>query len=256
MKKLTPEELKKIKNLDTSYENLYYIGNINLLYKKKIAIVGSRHPNSYAKQYIAKISEKLSQNNICIVSGGAMGIDAIAHKSAGVANTIMVAGTGVDKRYPKINEKLIQDIETQGLVISQFEPNTPSYPRNFAIRNRLIVNLADVLIVGYADLKSGTMRSVEYALKMSKPIYVLPHRIEQSDGTNKLLEQGKAKAIYDIDKFVSLFGNVKSNNIQDEFLEYCKTNPTYDEAVIKYASKVFEYELMGKIEVKDGLIYS
>jgi len=99
------------------------------------------------------------------------------------------------------------------------------------------------------------MRSVEYAIKMNKQIYVLPHRLGESDGTNKLLANGQAKGIYDIDKFVSQFGNIKlDDNIQDDFLQYCKTNPTYDEAVSKYGAKVFEYELGGKIEVKDGKI--
>jgi len=247
----------KIPELDLmkKYPNdLYYIGNTNLLQKTKVSIVGSRTPNQYSRHMISQISSKFSQANICIVSGGAMGIDAIAHQNAGYDNTIMVAGTGLDKRYPAVNKNMIQKIEEQGLVLSQFEAGVPSNRWNFPLRNELVVALGDILIVAYADINSGTMRSVEYALKMGKEVYVLPHRIGDSDGTNKLLEDGKAKAIYDIDKFVSLFGTIKQNDTTDEFLEYCKTNPTYDEAVLKYGSKVFEYELMGQIEVKDGKI--
>jgi len=234
--------------------DLYYIGNTNLLQKTKISIVGSRTPNQYSRHMISQISSKLSQSNICIVSGGAMGIDAIAHQNAGYDNTIMVAGTGLDKRYPAVNKNMIQKIEEQGLVLSQFEAGVPSNRWNFPLRNELVVALGDILIVAYADINSGTMRSVEYALKMGKEVYVLPHRIGDSDGTNKLLENGKAKGIYDIDKFVSLFGYITPNATKDEFLEYCKNNPTYDEAILKYASKVFEYELNGKINIYNGVI--
>jgi DNA processing protein len=232
--------------------NLYYIGDTTLLQKKTISIVGSRSPNQYARYTIGEISTKLSKAGICIVSGGAMGIDAIAHQNANYNNTIMVAGTGLDKRYPAVNKKMIEAIEKDGLVISQFEAGVPSNRWNFPLRNELIVSLCDILIVAYADINSGTMRSVEYALKMKKKIYVLPHRIGDSDGTNKLLANNQAKAIYDIDEFVSQFGIVKNENTNDKFLEFCKNNPTYEEAVTKYGAKVFEYELMGKIEVKDG----
>jgi DNA processing protein len=236
-------------------KDLYYIGDIDLLKKRKISIVGSRSPNQYARNMISQISSKLSQAGICIVSGGAMGIDAVAHKSAGYDNTIMVAGTGLDKRYPSINNKMIQSIEDQGLVLSQFKEGTKSQKWNFPLRNELVVALGEALIVAYADINSGTIRSVEYALKMKKPIYVLPHRIGDSAGTNKLLEDSKAQAIYDIDKFVNKFGDIKQEDTKDQFLQYCKKNPLYDEVVIKYGDKVFEYELLNKIIIKDGKIY-
>lgn len=246
-------EIPELLNMKKYPTNFYYIGNLELLQKQKISFVGSRSPNQYARNLTHQLVSKLSQAGICIVSGGAMGIDAIAHQSAGANNTIMVAGTGLDVRYPAINKKLIQDIETSGLVLSQFEAGVPSNKYNFPLRNEMIVALGNILVVTYADINSGTMRSIEYALKMGKVIYVLPHRIGESEGTNKLLAEGKAKAIYNIDEFISQFTQVSNTDIKiDEFLEYCKTNPTYDEAVSKYDSKVFEYELMGKIELRNG----
>ena len=86
--------------------------------------------------------------------------------------------------------------------MSQFTKGSPSTKYNFVLRNELVVALGDILIVTYADLNSGSMRSVEYALKMGKEIYVLSHRIGESEATNNLLSEGKAKAIYDIDVFV------------------------------------------------------
>jgi len=234
---------------------LFYKGNTDLLHKKKIAIVGSRKPNQYARELTHKLSQKLSQAGVCIVSGGALGVDAISHKAAGSKNTIVVAATGLDKRYPAINAKLIADVESNGLVLSQFSKGSPSTRYNFVLRNELVVALGDILVVSYADLKSGSMRSVEYALKMGKEIYVLAHRIGESEATNRLLLEGKAKAIYDIDLFVKEFGvSDLEEKKSDDFLEFCKSHPTYDLALQKFPSRVFEAELSGEIEVVNGLI--
>ncbi|MDF1883562.1 DNA-protecting protein DprA [Sulfurimonas sp. SAG-AH-194-C21] len=235
-------------------KNLFFIGRRELLEKKKISIIGSRKPNLYARDKTYELAKKLSNRGVCVVSGGAIGVDAIAHKSAGAGNTIMVAATGLDKRYPAINKNIIADIEVEGLVLSQFEKGSPSTRYNFVLRNELVVALGDVLVVTYADLNSGSMRSVEYALAMGKEIYVLSHRIGESEATNRLLQEGKAKAIYDIDVFVNEFAGTEpvDKKNDDDFLEFCKSSPTYDEALEKYPSRVFEAELSGQIEIKNG----
>jgi len=251
-----PFHIKELDSMKKYPQKLYFKGDTSLLDRKKISIVGSRKPNQYARQKTVELVTKLSQGGVCIVSGGAIGIDAIAHKSAGADNTIVVAATGLDKRYPSINAKLIEDVETKGLVVSQFQDGSPSTRYNFVIRNELVVALGEILIVTYADLNSGTMRSVEFALSMGKDVYVLAHRIGESEATNKLLQEGKAKAIYNIDAFAKKFAveQSKASEIKDAFLDFCKTNPSYDEAVAKFPSRVFEAELQGEISVKNGLI--
>jgi len=247
--------IKELDSMKKYPKDIFYIGDLALLEKRKISIVGTRKPNQYTQQTIYYLSQQLSKYNICIVSGAAMGVDAIAHNGAGSKNTIAVAGTGLDIRYPAVNKKLIEDIESNGLMLSQFKAKTPSTRYNFPIRNELVVALGEALIVAQSDLKSGTMRSVEFALKMEKPIYVLPHRIGESDGTNSLLEQGLAKAIFDIDNFVEdIVGYKNEITHKDPFLQYCKSNPTYDEAMAKYPSEVFEAELMGKIKIVEGKV--
>ncbi len=251
------EHILELDSMKKYPKELFYIGDTSLLQRKKVSIIGSRKPNQYARYLTQQISLKLSQSGICIVSGGALGVDAIAHKSAGANNTIMVAGTGLDKRYPAVNKSIIQDIESNGLVLSQFRAGTPSQRYNFPIRNELVVALGDVLIVTYADINSGTMRSVEYAQKMQKDIYVLPHRIGESDGTNTLLKDAKAKAIYDVDDFVQSLVGIRyddKTSKKDDFLEFCSTNPTYEETLKKFPSKVFEAELLGDIEVINGRV--
>lgn len=180
-----------------------------------------------------------------------MGVDALAHSGAGADNTIMVAGTGLDVRYPSINHALIKEIETKGLILSQFEAGEPSLKWNFPLRNELIVALCEALIVTQADLKSGTMHSVAYAQAMGKKIYVLPHRLGESEGTNMLLAKGLAEPLYDIDALVALYGQASSYDV-DPFLAYCDTQPLYHEAIEKFANKVFEYECLGKIVVHNG----
>lgn len=234
---------------------LYSIGNLELLQKRKISIIGSRNPIHYTMHATQELAQKLSQAGICIVSGGAMGVDALAHRGAGTSNTIMVAGTGLDIRYPHINQKLISQIELHGLVLSQFQEGSPSTKWNFPQRNEVIVALGEVLIVTQADVKSGSMHSIKFAQKMGKKIYVLPHRSGESVGTNILLSKGLATPIYDIDAFVAGFGFVEATK-NDVFLEYCKSNPLYNDAIAKYGEKVFEYEFLGKIVIEHGRIRS
>ena len=234
--------------------NLYYEGNRSLLEKRKISIVGTRKPSSYTKSKTYELASKLSKCGICIVSGGAMGVDAISHKGAGCLNTISVFATGIDIIYPKTNEKLIENIKKDGLVLSQFDLGFKATKWSFVVRNELIVTLGDILIVTEADLGSGTQRSIDIALKMNKEIYVLTHRVGESRATQNLLKNNLAKPIYDIDEFISSFVGVKICSKKDDFLTFCSKNPSYDEAVSKFGNMVFEYELEGKIMVKNGTI--
>ena len=250
--------INELDNMKKYPKEIFYIGNTQLLKNQKISIVGSRDPNQYTREFTHILASKLSSAGATIVSGGAMGVDTIAHKAAGVHNTIAVAGTSLDIRYPSINNSLIKDIEQNGLMLSIFKPTTQATRYTFPIRNEVVVALGDVLIVTQADLNSGTLRSVEFALKMQKDIYVLPHRLCDSQGTLELLKTNKARAIYDIDKFVSTI--VNKQNISINSLNDCDkfflTNPTYDEAMIRYPVEVFEYELSGKIEIINGRVVS
>lgn len=234
---------------------LNYMGNEDLLKKRKISIVGTRNPIYSTKVQTHKLAQRLSQAGICIVSGGAIGVDAIAHEASGAENTIMVSPTGLDIIYPSINRQLIRNIQEYGLALSMYPNDFKAMPWSFVERNEMVVALGDVLIVTQADENSGSMRSVEFALKMGKEIYVFPHRLGESEGTNNLLRKNLAKAIYDIDAFVNEFtGTEFTQQLSDELLLYCQKSPFYDDAVSKYGSKIYEYELEGKIEVKSGRI--
>jgi DNA processing protein len=184
-----------------------------------------------------------------------MGVDTIAHEGAGSENTIAVVANGLDIRYPVINQSLIESIEQQGLMLSQFDEGFRATGWSFVVRNELVVALGDILIVTEADLNSGSMRSVEYALKMGKEIWVLPHRLDESLGTNKLLFDGKAQTIKDVETFASRFGQaVQSDIVKDDFFYFCQTSPTFDETVEKFGDRVYEAELEGSITIRNGIV--
>ena len=245
------EELKGMKKYP---KNIYYKGNLELLKRRKVSIVGTRKPISYTKDLTAKLSNSLSKNGICIVSGGAIGVDTIAHKNSNF-NTIMVSPMPIDIRYPKINDKLIENMEKNSLVLSMFDPFKSTSKANFVTRNEMVVALGEVLVITQADLNSGSLRSANYALAQNRDIYVLMHRSSDSSGTKELLKKSLAKPIYDIDEFVSMFStHINDSSKGDEFLEFCKINPSYDDVFKKFGNIIVEYELDGKIVVENSTI--
>lgn len=236
-------------------EKLYYRGDVGLLQRPKISIVGTRRPNPYTRAMTFELSKKLSLSGIVVVSGAAAGVDRIAHEGAGAENTIAILPCGIDVRYPAANISLIESIERKGLTMTPFEPDFRAREWSFVIRNEIVVALGDVLIVTEADIGSGSMRSVEYALDMEKPIYVLPHRIHESAATRQLIRDGKARAIDDIDVFVAHISQKGRNAKEDTpFIAFCRSNPTYEEVVGKFPSEIFEAELGGIIDVRNGRV--
>lgn len=234
---------------------LYYKGNPKLLQRPKISIVGTRKPSNYTRDLTLRLAKALSDRGVCIVSGAAMGVDAIAHTGAGTNNTIAVVANGLDIRYPVLNRGLIEKIENEGLLLSQFNDGFQPTNWSFVVRNELVVALGDCLVVTEAELDSGSMRSVEYAQKMGKKIYVLAHRIGESNGTNRLLAQGFAEPIYDVEHFASSFGQLPSCMIpKDDFFYFCQTSPTLDEMISRFGERVYEAELEGSVTIQGGIV--
>jgi len=248
--------IQELENMKKYPKSLYAIGNQALLKRPKVSIVGTRRPSNYTKQYTYALAQALSKRGVVIVSGGAMGVDAIAHHASKPENSIAVVANSLDVRYPAVNKNLIEAIERHGLMLSQFAPTFKATPWSFVVRNELVVALGDILIVTEADENSGSMRSVEFALKMGKEIYVLPHRVDESRGTNGLLERGLAKPIYNIETFANSYGIEPSNNLRkDDFFYFCQKNPTLDSAIEQFKERVYEAELEGIIRIEGGLIH-
>ncbi|MGP1484748.1 MAG: DNA-processing protein DprA [Campylobacter sp.] len=241
-----PAQLKRVKNPP---KQLFYKGNLNLLSGQLVSIVGSRRATSYTKECVFKLSKMLSKAGVCVVSGGALGVDIEAHRGA-LPNTIGVFGNGLDKIYPKSNAKIINEIYSKSLAISEYEPSTPPLPHNFLQRNRIVVGLSKALVVAQADLQSGSMQSAKMAIQMGVDIYVLPQRIGESDGTNALLASGKAKLIDNFENFVMKFGTKNDEKTDsDEIVNFCKNGANLDEVLARFGDKIYEYELLGRVKI-------
>jgi DNA processing protein len=247
-----PKELLRLKNPP---KRLFAIGREELLEYKKIAIVGSRRALHYSKEATQKLSSILCANQVVVVSGGAIGIDAAAHIGS-LPNTIAVLANSLDIFYPKINRKLLEDISKKGLLLSEYQPVTYATKYSFVLRNRLVVGLCDALVIAQADLNSGSLRSAEFALELGVPIYVLPHRLKESEGTDMLLKEGKAKVIENLNEFADMFAKKPSqshfySHVKDEVLEFCAKNSDLNICFRKFGEKIFEYEIEGKIRIVD-----
>ena len=250
--KLVDFIIPQLKLMAKEPKELFYIGNKELINRKMVSIVGTRRPCNYTKDLTFKLAQALAKRGVTIVSGAAMGVDAIAHRGATPSNTIAVMANGLNIKYPAVNKSLIADIEKNGLTLSFYKDDFRATKWSFVARNELVVALGDKLIVTEADLNSGSLRSVEYALKMQKDIFVLPHRLGESLGTNNLLENGLAKPIYNIEKFANQFGKIIE--VKNDFLNYLKQKPSIDEAIAKYGDKIYEAELEGLIAIENGYI--
>ena len=185
---LDPIYPKCLLNLKDPPFVLYYKGNLDLLNKQAIGIVGSRNACSYA----LKATEKLVLNNYdkVIISGLAKGIDAQAHKYA--SKTIGILGCGIDYIYPYCNYELIKKVEKQGLILSEYPSMTKPYSKHFPFRNRIIAALSDIVYIMQSSNKSGTMTTVNEALELGKEIRVLPYDVFNNFGenNNQLIYEG------------------------------------------------------------------
>ena len=183
---------------------LYYIGNKNYL-KNCFGMVGSRKATGYGKNSALKISSELAENGIVIASGLARGIDTYAHKGAidSKGKTAAVLGCGVNIIYPSENKKLYYNIIDNGIVLSEYPPDTKPLSYNFPPRNRIISGLSKAIAVIEAGEKSGTLITVDYALAQGREVFALPGNIYslQSKGTNRLIYQGAIPLINNNDIF-------------------------------------------------------
>ena len=247
------EKIKEFEKLKNPPKKLYFKGNTELLKKRKISVVGSRKMSFYTKNLILNLTQKITNSGeFCVVSGAALGCDITAHSGA-FPNTIAVFGNGLDQIYPKENEAMIRQIYEKSLALSEYESFQMPNRGSFLWRNRLVVALSEALIVAQADLKSGSMQSARIANELGIPVFVFPHKIDESKGTNLLLSQNRANLIYDIDEFCSGFlkkYSQKTLNFQnDEFLNFISQNNDLNAILVKFGDLVYEYELDGKIEI-------
>jgi DNA processing protein len=183
-------------------EKLRCRGDISLLSRPAVAVVGARKVTEYGKWAAFGLAKVLAEYGLTVVSGMAWGADSWAHKGALAAGgaTIAVLGCGVDICYPKDNARLMREIMQSGLVMSEFEDGTEPKPYTFPIRNRLISGLSLATAVVEAGLSSGSLITAERAAEQGRLVYAVPGNINRASsiGCNRLIQDGAiALAVFD-----------------------------------------------------------
>ncbi len=174
---------------------LYVRGNIELLGKHLISVVGARRPTPYGNQMAERLGRDLADRGLVVVSGLARGVDSSAHKGAlSSANgaTIGVLGCGIDVIYPKENRKIFADMEQRGAIISEFPMGTFPAPQNFPIRNRIIAGISLGVVVVEGAQYSGSLITARLAMEFGREVFGVPGNATQptSFGPNQLIKQG------------------------------------------------------------------
>lgn len=206
----------KLRNIPDPPKILYCVGDISLLERRSVAVVGSRRFTQYGKEIATQIGKALGLAEIPLVSGLARGIDGFTHQGAMEAGGIGIGvlGNGFNHMSPASNYKLMLRLLDRGLVVSELEPDMLAKRFTFAHRNRIISGLSDAVIVVEANSNSGALITAKYAMDQGRDVYAVPANItsEYSLGSNLLIRDGAIPLIVINDLITELGGAVNNLN--------------------------------------------
>ncbi len=174
-------------------------GNLDTLRRPAVSMVGTRHATAAGMEFIADMATQFASHDIVVTSGMAIGTDTAAHRgalrAAGDTQTIAVLAGGVDYIWPTENESLYWDIVARGVVISEMPVGFVPVATNFVQRNRWVAGIGEKLILGEADMNSGSMRTARFACDIGRKIYAIPSHPSDSRGAgpNSLIKSGVAE---------------------------------------------------------------
>jgi DNA processing protein len=194
---------------------LYYRGTVDLQenqgIKPMIGIVGTRHPTEHGKRWARTISKTLTQKGFTIVSGMAAGIDTEAHLGClqGRGRTLAVLGTGTDVVYPASNRQLYDQIQQQGLILSEYPAGIRPNPGNFPARNRIVAGLCRAILVIEAPQRSGALITARLASEFGRDVFALPNSpdVQQAQGCLQLINRG-AYSVESEDYLLEMLGTI------------------------------------------------
>ena len=222
---ITAEFPDKLRHIPTPPQELFYRGELPDPAHKSVAIVGTRKPTRYGTEITLDLARKLAERGVVVVSGLALGVDALAHQGAlkGQGMTVAILAGGVDKPTPYTNARLADEIlASGGAIISEYPSGMPPMSHQFLERNRLVSGLADAVIVTEASLRSGTANTVMHALEQGREVFAVPGPITSpmSAGCNHMIAQG-ATPITSIDEFIEHFA--PRAGVQQDIFAYSDT---------------------------------
>jgi len=200
---------ERLKNCLDAPILLYYKGNTTLNAPKTIAVIGTRKYTDYGNRLTEDLIKDLQrQDGICIISGLAHGIDAIAHRQSLHCNipTIAVMGNGMDRIYPPENKQLANDILENGALLTEFPSGTKPDRGNFPMRNRIVAGMSDITVVVESDIKGGALITARIASSYNRDVAAFPGRVHdsRSSGCNELIRTNTAAMITCADDLLEL----------------------------------------------------
>jgi len=184
-----------LKEIHNPPKRLYYKGDVDLLAKKCLTIVGTRKATKYGTKVLDMLLKPyLIDLDICIVSGLAEGIDTMVHSRClelGISTIAVIAG-GIENIYPISNTKLYDELSQKGLVVAEYEGKVDMHKGMFPMRNRILAGISATTIVIEADIQSGSLVTANLALEFNRDVYVIPGDIFKSTsrGCHSLIKQG------------------------------------------------------------------
>lgn len=207
---------------DSAPAVLWVLGQANTLQNQKtLSIVGSRIASSYGLEVTKDLVKTAVARDFVIVSGGALGIDASAHKNALSfgGKTISIMAGGLDRLYPAKNLDLFQEIQKSGVVISEMPPGTAPARWRFLQRNRLIAAIGQAIVVVEAGFRSGSINTAGHANELDKPVGAIPGPINstRSAGCHRLIKERRAELIStpaDLEELLGVWAKEVANEFQ------------------------------------------
>ena len=184
-----------LKEIHNPPKRLYYKGNMDLLSKRCLTIVGTRKATKYGFEVLNMLLQPyLIDLDICVVSGLAEGIDTMVHTRClelGISTIAVIAG-GIGNIYPVSNTELYEDMSEKGLVMAEYDGKVEMHKGMFPMRNRILAGLSETTIVIEADVQSGSLVTANLALESGRDVYVIPGDILKSTsrGCHSLIKQG------------------------------------------------------------------
>ena len=223
VEKGSPRYPESFLRLESPPNALYVVGDLDAL-QEGLAVVGARRATPYGIGCAKRFAGLAAARGIIIISGGARGCDAAAHRAALEAGgrTVVFLGGGCDELYPAEHYALFQQVvDAGGAVVSEHPWGFPPKPYTFRLRNRLIAGLAKATLIVEAGLPSGTFSTADEALAANRDVLVVPGAITSaaSHGANRLIAQGAVPVIDDesfSDALFALFGCLKQESVAGE----------------------------------------
>lgn len=191
---------------------LFVRGDLGHLERRRVGIVGTRHPTGHGARLAMSLGAELAVNSVAVVSGLARGIDVHSHLgmfqvAERAAQPIAVVASGLDRVYPPEHRTIWEKVATEGVLLSEFPPGTAPTAHRFPLRNRIIAAISEVLVVVESGHRGGSMITVREAMKRGTSVMAVPGapHLRQSEGTTALLRDGCAP-VGDVDDILVALG--------------------------------------------------